>query len=53
MENKKWRMVIIDFFDEYAEESCLVQATRNHPSIVMWSWEVRSMGRSWCKKSLM
>jgi beta-galactosidase len=31
-------MVIIDFFDEYAERhQNLVQATRNHPSIVMWS----------------
>jgi beta-galactosidase len=51
-QNQKWRMVIIDFFDEYEKDIVnLVQATRNHP-IVMWSsGNEGSMGRSWCKRA--
>jgi beta-galactosidase len=54
-QNQKWRMVIIDFLTNTPKDIVnLVQATRNHPSIVMWSSgnEVPMInGRSWCKTS--
>ena len=38
-QNQKWRMDTIAFFNEWAEKDVvnLVRATRNHPSVVMWS----------------